>query len=167
MTVLFNHANLWEFTDRNPIFGPNKGLAFGRVQGDRASLNILEVSEIQAIVAELQLRERVLLFLDIATGLRRGEMAGVKGHDLDFRDVDLDVRRSVVDQVVSLCKTETSQKRIPQTSTRHGTCWAGMPAKRAAQEKVGEMVRPDNLHMRKRRLNCSPKCSTAKTGYLS
>jgi integrase len=79
MTVLFNHANLWEFTDRNPIFGPNKGLAFGRVQGGRASLNILEVSEIQSIVAELHFRERVLLFLDIATGLRRGEMAGVKG----------------------------------------------------------------------------------------
>jgi hypothetical protein len=36
-----------------------------------------------------------------------------RGHDLDFRDVDLDVRRSVVDQVVRLCKTETSQKRIP------------------------------------------------------
>jgi hypothetical protein len=32
-----------------------------------AASDILEVSEIQAIVAELQLREHVLLFLDMAT----------------------------------------------------------------------------------------------------
>jgi len=38
----------------------------------------------QAIVAELQLRERVLLFLDMTTGLRRGELAGLKWQDIDF-----------------------------------------------------------------------------------
>jgi integrase len=40
--------------------------------------DILEVSELQAIVAELQLRKRVLVLLDMASGLRRGELAGIK-----------------------------------------------------------------------------------------
>jgi integrase len=49
----------------------------------------------------------------MATGLRRGELAGVKWHDFDFADLDIDVRRSIVDQVVGRRKTEASQKRIP------------------------------------------------------
>ena len=67
----------------------------------------------QAIVAELGLRERVLLFLDMATGLRRGELAGIKWGDIDFENLEIDVRRSVVDQVVGRCKTEASQKKMP------------------------------------------------------
>jgi integrase len=113
MSVLFNHAIRWEFTDRNPISGPNKGAGVRQSSKRQSIPDILEVSEIQAIVAELQVRERVLLFLDMATGLRRGELAGVKWHDFDFTDLDIDVQRSVVDQVVGRCKTEASQKRIP------------------------------------------------------
>jgi hypothetical protein len=69
MSVLFNHAIRWEFTDRNPISGPNKGAGVRQSSKRQSVPDILEVSEIQAIVAELQLRERVLLFLDMATGL--------------------------------------------------------------------------------------------------
>ena len=108
-----NHAIRWEFTDRNPISGPNKGAGVRQSSKRQSVPDILEVSEIQAIVAELQLRERVLLFLDMATGLRRGELAGVRWQDFDFAVLDIDVQRSVVDQVVGRCKTEASQKRIP------------------------------------------------------
>jgi integrase len=113
MSVLFNHAIRWQFTDRNPISGPNKGAGVRQSSKRQSVPDILEVSEIQAIVAELQLRERVLLFLDMATGLRRGELAGVRWQDFDFAVLDIDVQRSVVDQVVGRCKTEASQKRIP------------------------------------------------------
>jgi integrase len=75
--------------------------------------DILEVAEMQAIVAELQLRERVLLFLDMTTGLRRGELAGLKWQDIDFENMQIDVNRSVVSQVVGRCKTEASQKPVP------------------------------------------------------
>ncbi len=75
--------------------------------------DILEVPELQAIVAELQLRERVLVFLDMASGLRRGELARIKWRDFDFAALDINVQRSVVNQIVGRCKTEASQKRIP------------------------------------------------------
>jgi integrase len=67
----------------------------------------------QAILAELQLRERVLLFLDMVTGLRRGELTGIKCEDIDFEQLEIHVQRSVVEQVVGRCKTEASQKSIP------------------------------------------------------
>jgi len=75
--------------------------------------DILEVSEMQAIIAELQLRERVLLFLDMVTGLRRGELAGLQWSDIDFGEMQINVTRSVVDQIVGRCKTESSQKPVP------------------------------------------------------
>jgi integrase len=113
MSVLFNHAIRWDFTDRNPITGPNKGAGV-RQSSKRVSIpDILEISEVQAIVAKLQLRERVLLFLDMATGLRRGELTGIKWGDIDFANLLIDVQRSVVDQVVGRCKTEASQKPVP------------------------------------------------------
>ncbi len=67
----------------------------------------------QAIIAELQLREYVLLFLDMVTGLRRGELAGLQWSDIDFGKMEINVTRSIVDQVVGRCKTESSQKPVP------------------------------------------------------
>jgi integrase len=113
MSVLFNHAIRWGFTDRNPITGPNRGAGV-RQSSKRLSIpDILEISEMQAIVAKLQLRERVLLFLVMATGLRRGELTGIQWGDIDFANLLIDVRRSVVNQVVGRCKTEASQKPVP------------------------------------------------------
>jgi integrase len=113
MSVLFNHAIRWGFADRNPISGPNKGAGVRQSSKRLRIPDILEVSEMQAIVARLQLRERVLLFLVMVTGLRRGELSGIQWGDIDFANLLIDVRRSVVDQVVGRCKTEASQKPVP------------------------------------------------------
>ncbi len=113
MSVLFNHAIRWGFADRNPISGPNKGAGVRQSSKRVRVPDILEVSEMQAILAKLQLRERVLLFLVMVTGLRRGELSGIQWGDIDFENLLIDVRRSVVDQVVGRCKTEASQKPVP------------------------------------------------------
>lgn len=113
MSVLYNHAIRWGFVDYNPISGPNKGAGVRQSSKREKVPDILEVAEMQAIVGQLQLRERVLLFLDMATGLRRGELAGLKWGDVDFETLEIDVHRSVVSQVVGRCKTEASQKAIP------------------------------------------------------
>jgi integrase len=84
MSVLFNHAIRWSFTDRNPISGPVKGSGVRQSSKRQSIPDLLEIPEMQAIVAELQLRERVLLFLDMTTGLRRGELAGLQWSDIDF-----------------------------------------------------------------------------------
>jgi integrase len=261
MGVVFNHAMRWEFTDRNPIKGLTRGAGV-RQSSKRVSVpDILEVSEMQDILERLLPRDRTLVLLSMVTGLRRGELAGLKWQDIDFANLQIDVQRSVVDQVVGRCKTEASQKPVPideytmgdllswfhetpfrepedwvfatnssragkkrgkqplwlstvmryhiepvvrnlgiqkrvgwhtfrrtyatllkangedvkvvQELLRHGSsrvtldiyAQAQMPAKRAAQQKVVEMVRmvtsPEAAHMA---LKCSPKCSAEKVG---
>jgi integrase len=113
MGVLFNHAMRWEFTDRNPIKGLTRGAGV-RQSSKRVSIpDILDISEMQDILAELLPRDRTLVLLSMVTGLRRGELAGLKWQDIDFENLQIDVQRSVVDQVVGRCKTEASQKPVP------------------------------------------------------
>ncbi|HEY4355118.1 MAG TPA: tyrosine-type recombinase/integrase [Acidobacteriaceae bacterium] len=125
LSVLYNHAIRWGFIEFNPICGPVKGSGVRQSSKREKVPDILEVEEIQNIVAELNLRERVLVFLDMASGLRRGELAGLKWLDFDFDRLDANVQRSVVDQVVGRCKTEASQKRIPldQYTARDLLAW--------------------------------------------
>jgi integrase len=113
MSALYNHAIRWQFTDRNPITGPVRGSGV-RVSAKRMSIpDILTIDEIQKLIAAVSLRERVLIFLDMVTGLRRGELAAPKWEDVDFLKFQINVTRSVVDQHVGKCKTEVSQKPVP------------------------------------------------------
>ena len=113
MGVLFNHAMRWEFTDRNPIKGLTRGAGV-RQSSKRVSIpDILEVSEMQDILAELLPLDPTLVLLSMVTGLRRGELAGLKWQDIHFQNLQIDVQRSIVSQVVGRCKTEASQKPVP------------------------------------------------------
>ena len=113
MSAVFNHAIRWEFTDRNPITGPHKGSGV-RVSGKRERTpDILEAQEMQMLLASLGVRERVMVFLDMPAGLRRGELAGLKWEDVDFKHLHLNVSRSLVDQHVGPVKTEVSRKLMP------------------------------------------------------
>jgi integrase len=125
MSVLYNHAIRWGFIEFNPICGPVRGSGVRQSSKRERVPDILEIQEIQNIVAQLQLRERLLVFLDMASGLRRGELAGLKWFDFDFELLDAEVRRSIVDQVVGPCKTEASQKRIPldEYTAEDLLCW--------------------------------------------
>lgn len=113
MSALFNHAIRWEFTDRNPITGPVRGSGVRQGSKRERIPEILEIEEMRALLAELALRERVLVFLDMVTGLRRGELTGLQWRDVDFQSLLLRVERSVVDLVVGKCKTEASKKPVP------------------------------------------------------
>ncbi len=52
-------------------------------------------------------------FLDMPSGLRRGELAGLKWEDFDFKNLHVSVTRSLVDQHVGPVKTEASRKLMP------------------------------------------------------
>ncbi|MGD0939563.1 MAG: hypothetical protein ABR905_07600, partial [Terracidiphilus sp.] len=51
MSVLFNHAIRWEFTDRNPIRGLTRGSGVRQSSKREKVPDILEVAEMQAIIA--------------------------------------------------------------------------------------------------------------------
>ena len=113
MSSVFNHAIRWEFTGRNPITGPVKGSGV-RVSGKRERIpDILDVQEMQMLLVALGVRERAMVFLDMPSGLRRGELAGLKWGDFDFKNLHVSVTRSLVDQHVGPVKTEASRKLMP------------------------------------------------------
>jgi len=113
MSSIFNHAIRWELTDRNPITGPTKRSGV-RVSAKRERTpDILEIQEMQLLLSALGIRERAMLFLDMPSGLRRGELAGLKWEDFDFKKLHVSVTRSLVDQHVGPVKTETSRKLMP------------------------------------------------------
>jgi integrase len=113
MSSVFNHAIRWDFTDRNPITGPVKGSGV-RVSAKRERTpDILEVQEMQLLLTALGIREKAMVFLDMPTGLRRGELAGLKWEDFDFKELYVSVTRSLVDQHIGAVKTEASRKLMP------------------------------------------------------
>src|SRR5215472_12196148 len=113
MSALYNHAIRWEFIDRNPITGPVRGSGVRQSAKRERIPDVLEVEEFQRLQAELRLRERILVWLDMTLGLRRGELAGLRWEDIRFEDLSVMARRSVVDQVVGNVKTEASKRPIP------------------------------------------------------
>ena len=54
-----------------------------------------------------------MVFMDMPSGLRRGELAGLKWGDFDFKDLHVSVTRSLVDQHVGPVKAEASRKLMP------------------------------------------------------
>jgi integrase len=113
MGALYNHAIRWEFTDKNPITGPVRGSGVRQSAKRERIPDVLEVDEFQRLQAELLLRERILVWLDMTLGLRRGELAGLRWEDIRFEDLTVMARRSIVDQVVGNVKTEASKRPIP------------------------------------------------------
>src|ERR1700694_3497242 len=113
ISSIFNHAIRWELTNRNPITGPTKGSGV-RVSAKRERTpDILEIQEVQLLLAALGIRERAMVFLAMPSGLRRGELAGLKWEDFDFKNLHVSVTRSLVDQHVGPVKTEASRKLMP------------------------------------------------------
>lgn len=113
MSVLFNHAIRWDFVHTNPITGPVRGSGVRQSAKREHIPDVLGVGEFQALLGELHLRERVMLWVGMTTGLRRGELAGLRWCDVNFEKLTIDVLRSVVDQQVGKVKTEASKKPVP------------------------------------------------------
>ena len=107
MSVLFNHARRYDLFDVNPIQWVRQSAK------RRSAPNVLTIEEVRRLLAALPPRERILVFLDVSTGLRQSELFGLQWQDIDFEIGELRVTRSVVGQVVGTCKTEASQKAIP------------------------------------------------------
>jgi integrase len=107
MSALFNHAMRYEWLNRNPITLVRQSAKRERVP------EYLEVHEIRALLGELKEREKTLVLLGAATGIRRGELLALKWEDVDFERLELKVTRSIFHQVIGTCKTETSRKPVP------------------------------------------------------
>lgn len=105
--LMSNHGRRYDLCERNPI-------EWVRQSGKRRSFpDILSTNEVQSLVANLRFRERTLVLLAVTKGLRRSEIFALKWKDVDFHAKHIHVVRSIVQKVVGICKTESSQKPVP------------------------------------------------------
>jgi integrase len=107
MSLLFNHGRRHDLCERNPIEWVRQSAK------RRKSPDILSTNEVQGLLASLRFRQRTLVLLAVTTGLRRSEIFALKWKDVDFQAKQIHVARSIVQNVVGICKTESSQKPVP------------------------------------------------------
>jgi len=110
MSAIFNHAMRYEWVEKNPIKLVRQSAKRERIP------DVLELEELQLLISKLGPRERTLVLLDAATGLRFSELLSLKWEDIDFENLEVRVIRSIWHQAVVDCKTETSARPVPLDS---------------------------------------------------
>lgn len=112
--VLYQHAMRYGWAERNPIREVRQSAK--RLKEP----DILTPDELEAIINRLSEPSRTLVITAAVTGLRRGELIGLKWEDVDFEHQKINVVRSLVDHVEGVPKTSTSRRPVPLTPALAG-----------------------------------------------
>jgi integrase len=107
MSGLCTHAMRYGWLKLNPIAPVRQSAKRERIPAN------LEVEELQGLYEQLNLMERVLILLDVPTGMRVGELLAVKWRDFDWEKKTLNIYKSIWHQHVGPVKTAASEKVMP------------------------------------------------------
>lgn len=110
MSILFQHAMRYEWAERNPIRLVRQSALPSREE------IVLTPVEVAALLQELRDPFKTLILLAAVTGMRRGELFGLKWEDIDFQEAEIRVVRSIVDQVEGPPKTLASRRPLPMSA---------------------------------------------------
>jgi len=108
-SALFNHAIRCEW------LGQGKNLIkLVRQSAKRKNTPaVLDSNELKALLLELKGCLRLMVLLDVTTGMRRSELFALKWADIDFSNLVIDIQRSICQGHIGSCKTEASRKPVP------------------------------------------------------
>jgi integrase len=94
--------------------GIEKSNHFLRTSAKRLRVpDILSHEEFQALLLEIDPRERAMVMLDGSTGLHRGELISLRWRGIDIQLMQANVTHSVWRNVEGDAKTEASRKPVP------------------------------------------------------
>jgi integrase len=74
---------------------------------------VLSIQQVATLLRIPKEPTRTTVFVAVFTGLRVGELLGLKWSDIDLQKMVIHVVRSIVMQHVGDCKTEASRKPVP------------------------------------------------------
>ncbi|HEV2465261.1 MAG TPA: site-specific integrase [Acidobacteriaceae bacterium] len=84
----------------------------------------LNPQQLKELLDKLVDLPKTAVLLGASTGLRVGEILGLKWEDVDFENLELNVTRDVVKQRIEHCKTEASRKPVPIDAAVAEILWA-------------------------------------------
>ena len=141
--TLFRHGMRYQWAATNPI-------ALVRCSSKRVDApDILTPVEIRGILGELSEPARTVTMLAAITGLRRGELFGLRWEDLDFERRTIRIVRSLADQIEGKPKTEASRKPCRCLATSRQPLQAGVSIRTTRSPQTGcsqVRCRSENSH---------------------
>ena len=118
MSALYSHAQRWEWASTNPIRHVRQSAKRSRIP------TILSPQQLKELLDKLLDLPKTAVLLGASTGLRVGELLGLKWEDVDFENLELRVIRDVVKQRIERCKTEASRKPVAIGAAVAEILWA-------------------------------------------
>jgi integrase len=107
MSALYQHARRHEFIATNPISLVRQSAV------RQKEPEVLDPEEVGSLLEELDEPFRTIVYLAAVSGMRRGELFGLKWKDVDLQLGQLKVVRSIIDQKVGETKTRGSKRPLP------------------------------------------------------
>ena len=101
------HALRWGWLTRNPVHGARQS-----AKGKRRKIP-LTVEEVQALMLRLEHMDRLLVLLDVPTGLRVSELLALRWRDVDLDARVVKIRGSIWHQQVGGTNTPLSESEMP------------------------------------------------------
>jgi integrase len=106
-SMIFRHGIRWGWLDKNPV-------AMVRVSSKRLRRpDVLTAEEFRLLLAALPERDQLMGMICATTGMRIGEVLGLKWRDIHFESCEADVLRSFSDGAIGPCRTEISKQPVP------------------------------------------------------
>jgi integrase len=118
MSALYSHGLRWEWVSTNPIRHVRQSAKRSRVP------TILSPQQLKNFLERLVDLPKTAVLVGASTGLRVGEILGLKWEDVDFERLELRIIRDVVKQRIERCKTEASRKPVPIGAEVAEILWA-------------------------------------------
>lgn len=115
MSALFSHAIRWEWAEKNPITSVRQSAKRQKAP------EVLTAPEIMAILKELPEPLRTMIELDAFTGLRRGELIGLRWEDLYGRHTKIWIFFRCP-PVVDKCAPSPSGSQTSPENAPHSAC---------------------------------------------
>lgn len=142
---MFHHAVVWGMLSADPT---------ARIQKPRVDspeMDYLSPTEVQAFLSAVRPQYKALFLTAVLTGMRRGELLGLKWSDLDWDRSEIIVQRSLYKGQFVSPKTRAATRRIIMSPYLRDTLRAhSLTARRSEVELIfcneyGQPLDPDNL----------------------